>query len=384
MIVKTYGLSIFAFLVALFIYFDAYKTKNQFISNKIFMTMVTASLLILLVDMFSIMFDGKTGELYLLLNTLFNLLLFILGIVPCLLWWAYADFQIFRSITRIKKLIYILLAIFALNAILSTLSVFTGDFFSIDAHNIYHRGPYFGIYVLLCYTPFMYASVLVVINKKIINKKYYPSLLLFPLPQAVGALLQVLHYGILLTCPSMVLSLLIIYLSIQEAGLNTDYLTGVFNRRSFNIYLSDKIKSSSKNKSFSVILIDMDNFKKINDRLGHQIGDEALLDTVELLQSCLTRKDMIARFGGDEFYILLEIDQKDELTEVVKRITKAKDDFNRSGRKPYQIHFSMGYDVYDHINKISPDEFMYHIDRLMYMQKASNRHIPPNSNATAQ
>ncbi|MPN40503.1 Response regulator PleD [bioreactor metagenome] len=166
----------------------------------------------------------------------------------------------------------------------------------------------------------------------------------------------------------MTLSLLIVYFYIQDVGLNTDYLTGVFNRRLLDYYLQEKIKSSTKQKTFSAILIDLDDFKQINDTYGHDAGDKTLQEFVKLLRSGLRSTDFIARFGGDEFYVILDISDKITLEEVVQRIRDAAGGARLSqGIRP--IDFSMGYDIYDSASGMTAEDFKQHIDQLMYDEK---------------
>jgi len=85
-----------------------------------------------------------------------------------------------------------------------------------------------------------------------------------------------------------------------------DPLTGLLNRRGLNIYFSIELKKSLLTSSpLSLILIDVDYFKKINDQYGHDIGDICLIEIGQLLKRNLKNKDIIARFGGEEFIIIL-------------------------------------------------------------------------------
>ena len=102
------------------------------------------------------------------------------------------------------------------------------------------------------------------------------------------------------------LSLLIVYLSMQEYGLNTDYLTGAYNRRQLDNYIRTKIKLSRPESIIGVICVDLNEFKLINDNYGHEAGDKALKTSVAVLRKSLRPNDFIARTGGDEFVILLD------------------------------------------------------------------------------
>ena len=164
-------------------------------------------------------------------------------------------------------------------------------------------------------------------------------------------------------------ALLIIYFNIQDRSLKTDYLTGVFNRRQLDNYLRYKIQTSSERKSFSAILIDITKFKQINDLYGHQIGDEALQESVKILKKCIAKDDFIARYGGDEFFLILDISDSAELAKIVKCIQQEIELFNSEKKKPYQLKFDMGYTVYDWHQKMQAEDFYRYIDKLMYENK---------------
>ena len=84
-----------------------------------------------------------------------------------------------------------------------------------------------------------------------------------------------------------------------------DVLTKILNRRGFGRELDDQLKRFERyNTSFSIILCDLDNFKQINDRFGHAIGDRVLIDVVGLIERNLRRVDTVGRWGGEEFIIL--------------------------------------------------------------------------------
>ena len=121
-------------------------------------------------------------------------------------------------------------------------------------------------------------------------------------------LFQTLIYGVPFVLNSIVL-LLVVFLNIQNHILYTDYLTGVNNRKRLDAYLNEKVSLSAREKGFSAILIDIDNFKHINDTYGHNMGDEALESTANLLKTCLRTGDF-ARYGGDEFCVVLDVSDR--------------------------------------------------------------------------
>ncbi len=100
-----------------------------------------------------------------------------------------------------------------------------------------------------------------------------------------------------------------------------DALTGLPNRRKFSETFARLLASGNDAVSFGVILLDLDGFKKINDSLGHDMGDAVLVETASRLKSAVRESDCLARLGGDEFAILLpDIDDGDDITRICDRI----------------------------------------------------------------
>lgn len=99
-----------------------------------------------------------------------------------------------------------------------------------------------------------------------------------------------------------------------------DPLTGVYNRRHFNQVIEQEIPRSKRyNHPIGFLMVDIDNFKEINDRHGHQVGDEVLQEVAKLLQSHLRGSDVVVRYGGDEFLLLL-VETDGETAMVERRI----------------------------------------------------------------
>jgi diguanylate cyclase (GGDEF)-like protein len=111
-----------------------------------------------------------------------------------------------------------------------------------------------------------------------------------------------------------------------------DSLTGLYNRQYFEDFVVKLIKKGLRdNRDFSVIFIDLDNFKPINDNHGHAKGDEVLKKVAKFFKQTFRDYDIIARLGGDEFVIVIEnLLNKDRIEGVRKVFEKAFKDFNLS------------------------------------------------------
>ena len=367
---ETIDSSILSFIILFFVYANACnRSEKVFLHYRLFMALLLTNMAMIVIDIFGWIFNGLPGQQYFMLNQYSNLALYIFEPVAPILWILYTNYQVYKDQTQVESLAYKLLFLGVINAVFSMLSLYTGWFFSIDGNNIYHRGPYFLVHVAFCYFLIIYAFIFVLRNRTLLEKRYFFSLLLFFVPVSIGTTIQMIHYGVSYNWSGMMLSLLIVYFNIQNRGLNTDYLTGTYNRRQLDDYIKARIRNSHELSSFSAILIDLNDFKSINDQFGHDIGDEALKSAVQIISSSLRQDDFVARYGGDEFMVILDIDNLKSLEEAVLRIKFNVGQFNKENTKPYTIDLAMGYAVYEQESKMAADEFFRYIDKLMYEAK---------------
>lgn len=359
----------YSIILLIIICFHALKlTEKEFLQDKIYMMMLYSTILMLVLDILS-RFDGRPGTICPIINHFGNFMTFLLNPILSSLWLVYVHFQVFREERITKQLLYPLYVINFINVVITIVSQLFGWFYYIDSNNIYHRGPLFLLSAFITVALMLTAFFITVKNRKRLEKKYFFSLIFFAIPPFVSIILQIKFYGISLMLNSVVISLLVVFLNIQNRNIYTDYLTGVNNRKKLDAYLKKKIRASTEDKSFSAILIDLNNFKFINDTFGHNIGDDALETVAKLLKGCLRSNDFIARYGGDEFYIVLDVSNRIDLEAMVCRIDNCINKYNESILKPYKLGFSMGYDVYDYHTHMKVEEFQKHIDKLMYKKK---------------
>lgn len=103
-----------------------------------------------------------------------------------------------------------------------------------------------------------------------------------------------------------------------------DYLTNMYNHKSFYKYLKDIIKSSeTKNTPFSLTILDIDNFKKVNDIYGHLVGDSILKEISSIIHNNIRKTDIAARYGGEEFAIIFPNASVETATNICERIRKS-------------------------------------------------------------
>jgi diguanylate cyclase (GGDEF)-like protein len=165
-------------------------------------------------------------------------------------------------------------------------------------------------------------------------------------------------------------ALLYSYFFILKADFKIDALTGIGNRYAFNEFIANLSRHTTK-QAYAIVMIDMDHFKAINDTLGHLEGDNALRDMAAIIKGSLRHKDFAARYGGDEFVVAVKADS--DINRIMERIQAAIDNQNSKNIRPYKIEISYGIDVFATHGNQSIEEFLVHIDSLMYKDKAEHR-----------
>lgn len=150
----------------------------------------------------------------------------------------------------------------------------------------------------------------------------------------------------------------------------TDELTGLYNRRGFLTLAEHQLKIAHRTKkSILLLFMDMDDLKDINDKFGHTMGDQALINTTKIFKKTFRESDIIARIGGDEFVVLtLEI-KKTSGSRFYKRLKKSLDTFNKISRLPFKISLSVGWSYYRPTRPRSLTFLLKQADRMMYLHK---------------
>jgi diguanylate cyclase (GGDEF)-like protein len=156
----------------------------------------------------------------------------------------------------------------------------------------------------------------------------------------------------------------------------TDPLTGVANRKPFECSLRQMIEHADQNDTaLSLIIADIDCFKEFNDQFGHQVGDDVLRLVAFALKSSVRSGDLIARYGGDEFAILLPgaaVEDALKVGEKIRRVVMAKELVRRSTREPMgRITLSIG--VAQHEYRQPPEAIIEKADKRLYAAKHNGR-----------
>lgn len=199
--------------------------------DRLYLMILHVTALLLVVDILS-RFDGHMAAAYRVINHIGNFAIFLLSPVLPSLWLVYVHFQVSHDEKRTRRLYGPLLIVNFAHAVILVISQLGGGwYYRIDGDNIYHRGPLFPVPALVTILLMVTAFVITIVNRRSLGKKRFFSLVFAAIPPSVGILLQIAFYGVSVILSSVVLSLLVVFLSIQDNSMYTDYLTGVNNRQ---------------------------------------------------------------------------------------------------------------------------------------------------------
>ena len=164
----------------------------------------------------------------------------------------------------------------------------------------------------------------------------------------------------------------------------TDALTGLSNRSQFESAVQDQIIESKESKTpFSLIFMDLNGFKVINDTAGHLVGDEILRVCGRRLKNCFRKNTCIARMGGDEFLALLPDTNENDAIEVIDRLFESFSDPIRIEKSSWQIGYSVGVAVFPK-DGTGVSELIRNADFAMYEAKKQKNSFGSNNNSSAE
>jgi diguanylate cyclase (GGDEF)-like protein len=160
-----------------------------------------------------------------------------------------------------------------------------------------------------------------------------------------------------------------------QQALRTDTLTGLFNYRHFSEALEIEMERTQRSRTpTSLLILDIDFFKKVNDTWGHEIGNQALQHLAALLKQHTRRLDIACRYGGEEFTVILPSTPLNLALEVAERLRKAIEE------APLQLEAgtlaltaSIGVESYREGMLLSSDEFVHLVDGYLYQAKQDGR-----------
>ena len=375
----------FALIVLLIMFFNATGKYRRFrlTDQTLFQWMLITNMLILLFDAGTWVLNGTTFYGARVLNIFCTASFYILDPVMSLLYIIYCDIKLGVPIAKRRRLMVWYSLPVLINLVLSLLSIRYGILFRIEADNTYTRAPFLWLSFVLSYLLLGVALVRVLHgNWKLRRAKKWSyniaiipgrrgmcALEIFPLIPLVGGLLQVHYAYVTVVWLSTVLALLVLFINEQNVEIATDPLTGLYNRKQTDIYLQNLLQSNLGYDQLCLMIIDVDNFKRINDEFGHLKGDQALRVLASAMRAECDKRTFFSRYGGDEFVICALGSNPETLYQLPQRLNRWLAEYCQAMKLPFSLSVSAGIAQWDQtMNGL--DALYAQADAKLYQDKA--------------
>lgn len=313
--------------------------------------------------------NGHGGAFPRAVVTLADGAVMVLTVTMSLLWLGYVVYYVTRDGQLLRRYAVPAGVLLAGVTLLTATAPLNGWVFTVDAGNAYHRGPLFLVHALLAYGALAYATVFVLRNAYRIPRRQLVPLLAFPLLPIIGGILQTAFYGLSTTEAGMVLGLLLVYVSLQSLLKGTDYMTGLANRRQLDAVMERVVANPQPAHPTAVLMVDVDNLKAINDTWGHDMGDLAIRQCAAILRRCFHYDDTVARYAGDEFFVVLRLERPEDITAVLARLDETARRMATPEGAPFSISISVGCALYPSPGITTVKDLYRAADRSMYEAK---------------
>ncbi len=228
------------------------------------------------------------------------------------------------------------------------------------------------LYMLRLFMQIMSCAIIfafITVYKSYIHKWYVAPIQALPAIVLTGEILQYFIPYINFAYASSVFAFMVLFIYVQRRDIHMDYLTGTVNRRGIDAALRKAMADSAENP-FCAVMIDIDYFKLINDNFGHKVGDEVLEGIAAILLETFDKKDVVGRYGGDEFCIITHMTDELEIEKRIHQVKKLVEDFEWSNRGKMDLSVSAGIAVYSKEMEMHGKDFMEFVDSRMYEEKA--------------
>lgn len=356
-----FDISLFSVLLLLMMLFVMHLRKETLgISNKFFKRIIWVNIFMLLLEILTWQFDRQAGQMNYYLNYFFNMLFAWSTPLITVTWACYIDYKMFEDLNRLKRRFYYL-PITAIVTLLIGLNFLYPLIFSVDAFNVYSREFFMWSLVAINSIVHLHLIYAAYKNRSSIPREIVSAILLFIFVPAITAGFQVLIFGAFILWPMMAVTLVMVYIFLETISTSKDYLTGLFSRFRVDQMVDHQIV---RKNDFGVLMIDINDFKLINDTYGHRQGDKTLIAFSNVLKNVFVNEKMVARYGGDEFLIVTNLlSEKDfeGYCQILKeRVTEI-------------ASFSIGYHGTDQCEDITYGSMLNGADLKMYAQKKKEK-----------
>ena len=337
--------------------------------DSIFVALLFSTLSIIILELAVDLLSTRVFYGSRVLLTFFTFWFYVVNPLPGALYLLYLDQQRRRWVRIPRGIGIIAFTPFAIAFILTFTSLFNGIIYSIDSNNAYQRGPLIILVIIADFICMFFGFAYLIIHRESFKQKDFSLFVFFPIPVLIGAVLQANFYGMEVAGISLAVTLLIVYLQMQNSQANKDYLTSLYNRSLSEQYLNHLFGHRKKDTTIGGIMMDLNNFKMVNDTYGHDLGDTSLRFFSRLLSDSFGSNWFIARYGGDEFILLRENVSQQDMEADITHFHVLLAHFNTRETLPFELSISTGSTLFNPLKHSDGPSFIKDLDTLMYEDK---------------
>ena len=346
---------------------------NQQMKRVLFRNLVYGVMIQLILDALWLLVEGRSFPGGIIANKVLNALFLTAGVFLGSIWYLYVLERLGYTIT--KKLQIAVTMPGCIYLVLNTVSMWTGWIFTVSPDNVYARGPMYWLHVVGAYGMLAIALVHLVVwlirRKDHSTRTQIKELLSFYFLPLIGSVVSLFYTGMPGAWTCAAVSIVLLYLNDQDREIIRDGLTGLNNRKTLAPVFEDYSRLAGPQAPLYAFMMDLDNFKKINDTWGHPVGDQALADAGRILSSCMKgRKGILIRYGGDEFLIMGFLAGEEEAEAFRQEIYRKFADYQQEHSLAYRFAISVGYARYREGQKLA--ELVDAADDALYLEKKRN------------
>lgn len=337
--------------------------------------MIISFLVMLVTDCIWALMEDSVLKLPDLLNLAINACT-VLGVAyGCFFWFRFIDDRLHPSYTSWKWYNTIVKIPIMFITVLDVISIFTGWLFYLDENKHYQSGEWFNLQTTVNYVYLLVPTINSVIKAIKANSRSQRQECLTYALYMVAPLIAGLCEDLIPTIPILALNIYLVinllFITIQNLQIYNDALTGLNNRRRLDQFIEDQLRSASKEKNIILFMLDINNFKTINDTYGHIEGDKTLKGFASILMSfALKHGAFTARYGGDEFCLIMEKTGRkpEELLGEIQEALHAIQWRKTANENMYQLTASIGYAVCEKPTT-NVRAFIEEADSMLYANK---------------
>lgn len=365
--IARFNIYIITILYAITLYIHVSRKENRYYgSYQYFRAVVFATAVLVCLEALSWVFEGIDLPGARIYNYTSNTLNYYFSAVPITLWFIYFDEKFYQNkkVLKFKRIMYI--SINMIIVMITTANLVHPILFEISSSNTYvAKGGLFLVGSIQIVYLLIYLMITLIQRRKVPYKILRLISMLSTLP-IIALIIQRLNMDFILLSPMLVFITFLAFIVVEREEMIKDALTGLSLRRHLEgrlIYLLEK------DLDFTLILIDLDDFKIVNDTYGHMMGDQVLKDFAKMIQKAIHQVDGAYRYAGDEFVILFEGISPITTDSIISKLKIQMKTYNEA--QDLNIHLAMSYGLLSvrAEDNYALQDLLHSVDLMMYEDK---------------